>query len=107
MGLYIDKFMAFALMAVSAACASTDEVALKSTGAVPTKAAVMVVTPKVSSAKTALRVQPALATMPVTVANITVLEEQATDTKAIATELASEAHSCNSFCGLPSKYRPQ
>ncbi len=107
MGLYIDKFMAFALMAVSAACASTDEVALKSTGAVATKAAVMVVTPSVSSVKPEVKAQPVVAAMPVV--EVASIEADPADEAVAATphNATHDAQSCNSFCGLPSKYRPK
>jgi hypothetical protein len=105
MGLYINKFMAFALMAVSAACASTDEVALKAPGAVPTKAAVMLVTPSVSQVKPVLKVQSAVVT---TQANAMDTEVMEADTEVVSTAPSAavdDAHSCSSFCGLPSKYR--
>lgn len=107
MGLYFNKFMAFALMAVSAACASTDEVALKAPGAVPTKAAVMVVTPEVSQTKPVLKVQSAVVTTPPKVADTEVLEDETVAVNAAPINAAGDAHSCNSFCGLPSKYRPK
>lgn len=107
MGLYINKFMAFALMAVSAACASTDEVVLKAPGAVPTKAAVMVVTPQVSQTKPVLKVQTAVVTTPAKVADAEELEDETAVVNAMPTDAAGDAHSCNSFCGLPSKYRPK
>ena len=107
MGLYINKFMAFALMAVSAACASTDEVALKAPGAVPTKAAVRVVTPSVSQVKPVLKVQSAVVTTPTNVTNTEVIEDDTAVVSTAPTAAASDAQSCNSFCGLPSKYRPK
>lgn len=107
MGLYIDKFMAFALMAVSAACASTDEVALKTPGAVPTKAAVMVVTPAVSQVKPSLTVKPATVTTTVDPVDTEALEEETAKAHAAPSNAAGDAHNCSSFCGLPSKYRPQ